>query len=98
MYILHLTLNPDVFIAVMMHGVVDLLLLIVFGVRSWETGINILRNNTKLLAPASSQARKVCLFQRSVLVECATNKICAVRQIWCVRFNFDTSSPGSSNT
>jgi hypothetical protein len=63
------------------NGVEDLSIVLLFGLRSWEAGINVLRDDTELLISSSCEAREISFFEGTVFIQGTTHKIGAVGKI-----------------
>lgn len=76
-------------------GVIALVLL-VFRIRGWKAGINVLRGLLVLGILPQLHARNISILERTVLVKCATYEIGAIREVRGTGANLDWASSQSS--
>jgi len=68
-------------ITFVVHRVEDLSVVLLFWLRSGEAGVNVLRDDAKLLVSSSCEAREICLFERTVFIQGTAHKVGAVGKI-----------------
>ena len=83
MKVFHFALEKFILVTRVVDRVEDFSIVLLFRLRGWETGINILRDDTKLLVSSSRQAREVRFFEWSVLIQGTAHEISAVGEIGC---------------
>jgi hypothetical protein len=78
-----------------------ILVIFVFWISGGEAGINVLRNDNVFLSFLLFPAGNVCCFQRAILIKCAANKVCAIRELrssWSHAWPLDCTTLAEAST
>jgi hypothetical protein len=82
MKVLHFALEELIILVTrVVNRVEDLTLVFLLRLGGRETGIDVLRNDAKLLISSSCEAGEVSFLKRTILVQCAADKVSTVGKI-----------------